>query len=172
MIIRPVDRNDYEAWRPLWDGYNAFYGRAGETALPENITRQTWARFLDDREPVDALVAELDGEIVGLAHTVIHRSTTRLADVCYLQDLFTAPEARGQGVARTLIATGKRTRPTKRPARCTTRWPSIRASSFTAAMCRPDDPASHQPPTTPPHRIPPSLQKQRPDTCHCQIDPL
>ncbi|WP_046155370.1 GNAT family N-acetyltransferase [Chromobacterium vaccinii] len=107
MIIRPVDRNDYQAWRPLWDGYNAFYGRAGETALPENITRQTWARFLDDREPVDALVAELDGKIVGLAHTVIHRSTTRLADVCYLQDLFTAPEARGQGVARALIDAAK-----------------------------------------------------------------
>ncbi|AVG16033.1 GNAT family N-acetyltransferase [Chromobacterium vaccinii] len=107
MIIRPVDRNDYEAWRPLWDGYNAFYGRAGETALPENITRQTWARFLDEREPVDALVAELDGKIVGLAHTIIHRSTTRLADVCYLQDLFTAPEARGQGVARALIDAAK-----------------------------------------------------------------
>ncbi|NHQ84058.1 GNAT family N-acetyltransferase [Chromobacterium vaccinii] len=107
MIIRPVDRNDYEAWRPLWDGYNAFYGRAGETALPENITRQTWARFLDDREPVDALVAELDGKIVGLAHTIIHRSTTRLADVCYLQDLFTAPEARGQGMARALIDAAK-----------------------------------------------------------------
>lgn len=107
MIIRPVDRNDCEAWRPLWDGYNAFYGRAGETALPENITRQTWARFLDDREPVDALVAELDGKIVGLAHTIIHRSTTRLADVCYLQDLFTAPEARGQGVARALIDAAK-----------------------------------------------------------------
>ncbi|MEN7432124.1 GNAT family N-acetyltransferase [Chromobacterium sp. TRC.1.1.SA] len=107
MIIRPVDRNDYEAWLPLWDGYNAFYGRAGETALPENITRQTWTRFLDDREPVDALVAELDGKIVGLAHTIIHRSTTRLADVCYLQDLFTAPEARGQGVARALIYAAK-----------------------------------------------------------------
>lgn len=107
MIIRPVDRNDYEAWLPLWDGYNAFYGRAGETALPENITRQTWTRFLDDREPVDALVAELDGKIVGLAHTIIHRSTTRLADVCYLQDLFTAPEARGQGVARALIDAAK-----------------------------------------------------------------
>ncbi|SUX30341.1 GNAT family N-acetyltransferase [Chromobacterium vaccinii] len=107
MIIRPVDRNDYQAWRPLWDGYNAFYERAGETALPENITRQTWARFLDDREPVDALVAELDGKIVGLAHTVIHRSTTRLADVCYLQDLFTTPEARGQGVARALIDAAK-----------------------------------------------------------------
>lgn len=50
-----------------------------------------------------ALVAERDGKIVGLAHTVTHLSTTRLADVCYLQDLFTVPEARGQGVARALI---------------------------------------------------------------------
>lgn len=47
MLIRSVEQNDLAAWRPLWDGYNAFYGRAGETALPEDITRQTWSRFLD-----------------------------------------------------------------------------------------------------------------------------
>ena len=33
----------------------------------------------------------------------MHPSTTS-ADVCYLQDLFTAPEVRGRGVARALIA--------------------------------------------------------------------
>jgi GNAT superfamily N-acetyltransferase len=33
----------------------------------------------------------------------VHPSTSAL-DVCYLQDLFTAPEARGKGVARALIA--------------------------------------------------------------------
>ncbi|OHX14010.1 GNAT family N-acetyltransferase [Chromobacterium sphagni] len=103
IVVRPAEQNDYQAWRPLWDGYNAFYGRSGETALPEEITRQTWARFHDDAEPVNALVAEHQGRIIGLVHTVIHRSTTRLADVCYLQDLFTVPEARGQGVARELI---------------------------------------------------------------------
>ncbi|WP_239161127.1 GNAT family N-acetyltransferase [Chromobacterium violaceum] len=103
MLIRSVEQNDLAAWRPLWDGYNAFYGRVGETALPEDITRQTWSRFLDHGSPVKALVAERDGKIVGLAHTVTHLSTTRLADVCYLQDLFTVPEARGQGVARALI---------------------------------------------------------------------
>ncbi|WP_434630053.1 GNAT family N-acetyltransferase [Chromobacterium sp. CV08] len=103
IVVRPVNQDDYPAWRPLWDGYNAFYGRDGESALPEAISDQTWSRFLDEREPMRALIAERDGRIAGLAHIVIHRSTTRLADVCYLQDLFTVPEARGRGIARALI---------------------------------------------------------------------
>lgn len=49
--VRPVERPDYEGWRPLWDGYNAFYGRVGETALPESITSTTWERFFSPDEP-------------------------------------------------------------------------------------------------------------------------
>jgi GNAT superfamily N-acetyltransferase len=101
--IRPVRRTDYEEWRPLWDGYNAFYGRSGATSLPEEITRTTWQRFFDTAEPVHALVAEEAGKVVGLAHYLYHRSTTRLHDVCYLQDLFTAPRLRGVGIGRRLI---------------------------------------------------------------------
>jgi GNAT superfamily N-acetyltransferase len=44
-----------------------------------------------------------DGRLVGIAHILFHRSTTRLTDVCDLQDLFTAEEARGRVVARRLI---------------------------------------------------------------------
>ncbi len=103
MIIRPVNAADLEAWRPLWDGYNAFYGRHGETALAQEISHTTWSRFLDPSEPVHALVAEHDGQLLGLAHFLFHRSTTQLELNCYLQDLFTAPGARGQGVGRALI---------------------------------------------------------------------
>lgn len=103
ISIRPIREQDQAQWRLLWDGYNAFYGRAGETALPEQITATTWARFLDPDEPVYAAVAEMDGQIVGLAHYLFHRSTTRLKDVCYLQDLFTEPSLRGKGVGRQLI---------------------------------------------------------------------
>ena len=103
LIVRPLASSDYDGWRPLWDGYNAFYQRSGPTALPEDITHATWTRFLDPTEPVHALVAEQAGRIVGLAHIVFHRSTTRLHDVCYLQDLFTAPELRGLGIGRLLI---------------------------------------------------------------------
>ena len=103
LIIRPLDPQDLAGWRPLWDGYNAFYGRSGPTALPESIMQVTWHRFFDPAEPVHALVAESAGRIVGLAHYIFHRSTTRLHDVCYLQDLFTAPDRRGLGVGRQLI---------------------------------------------------------------------
>jgi len=50
-----------------------------------------------------ALVAELDGRLVGLTHYLFHRSTTLLAPICYLQDLFTVPEMRRTGVGRALI---------------------------------------------------------------------
>ena len=103
VVIRPVLEQDYAAWMPLWNGYNAFYGRGGATALPEAITRSTWARFLDADEPVHALVAERDGQLLGLAHYLFHRSTTSLGNSCYLQDLITVDAARGMGVGRALI---------------------------------------------------------------------
>jgi GNAT superfamily N-acetyltransferase len=101
--VRPIRRGDFEAWRPLWEGYNAFYGREGATALPQGITQATWERFFSATEPVRALVAEHEGRLVGLAHHLFHRSTTRLHDVCYLQDLFTAESVRGRGAGRQLI---------------------------------------------------------------------
>ena len=103
FLVRPIERTDYAGWRPLWDGYNRFYGRHGSSALPERISELTWARFFAREEPVHALVAEQDGSLIGIAHFLFHRSTTRLTDVCYLQDLFTAEAARGQGVGRKLI---------------------------------------------------------------------
>ena len=103
LNIRSITRQDYADWRPLWDGYNAFYGRSGPTALAEQITAATWDRFFSASEPVHALVAEDEGRVVGIAHYLFHRSTTRLHDVCYLQDLFTSQQYRGRGVGRLLI---------------------------------------------------------------------
>ena len=103
-MIRFAVPADYDQWRPLWDGYNAFYGRSGPTALAEEITHVTWARFFDPGESMHCLVVEREGQLIGLAHYLFHRSMIAIKPVCYLQDLFTAPEARGQGVGRTLIA--------------------------------------------------------------------
>jgi GNAT superfamily N-acetyltransferase len=101
--VRPIERTDYEAWHSLWLGYNAFYGRVGQTALAADITAATWERFFAPREPVRAFVAEYMDRIVGLVHYLFHRSTTRRRDVCYLEDLFTKEELRGRGVGRQLI---------------------------------------------------------------------
>lgn len=103
FAIRLVTRADFDAWLPLWDGYNKFYGRHGATALPAEITRTTWARFFDAYEPVHALVAESEGRLLGLVHYIFHRSTTLLGPICYLQDLYTDEMARGGGVGQALI---------------------------------------------------------------------
>lgn len=103
LLIRSAVRDDFDQWLVLWDGYNEFYERVGPTALPQEITETTWARFFDPDEPMHALVAESGGRLVGLAHYLFHRSTTSIAPICYLQDLFTSGAQRGRGIGRQLI---------------------------------------------------------------------
>jgi GNAT superfamily N-acetyltransferase len=103
VLIRPIQKNDFAGWKPLWDGYNAFYGRKDATALSDEITSRTWSRFFDEYEPVNALVADRAGRLLGLVHYIFHRSTIALTTNCYLQDLFTLESARGKGVGRALI---------------------------------------------------------------------
>ena len=93
--LRPDDR---PRWQELFEGYNTFYGRV----LADAVYERAWARF-QDGVVMHALGARDDGELVGIAHFLVHPSTTA-ADSCYLQDLFTDPEARGRGAGRALIA--------------------------------------------------------------------
>lgn len=101
--IRSIRLKDHIEWIALWQGYNAFYGRDGANALPEDITQTTWDRLLSQDEPVHGVVAEFEGQLVGLAHFIFHRNTIHIEDTCYLQDLYTLLECRGRGVARQLV---------------------------------------------------------------------
>ena len=105
LRVRTVEPSDYDAWLPLWEGYNAFYGRSGETALPAAVTQSTWGRFFDEAEPVHGLVAVATGRLVGLAHYLFHRNTIRIEPTCYLQDLYADPDFRAGGVGRALMET-------------------------------------------------------------------
>ncbi len=103
IVIREVDKADHAQWQSLFSGYNAFYGRTGPTALPPEVVETTWQRLFDPAEPVHAIVAEVDGQLVGIAHYLFHRSTTQIQLTCYLQDLYTSEQSRGMGVGRKLI---------------------------------------------------------------------
>jgi GNAT superfamily N-acetyltransferase len=100
FVVRPIARSDRARWERLWSGYNRFY----ERRIPRKTTDATWSRFFAAGESVRALVAERDGRLLGIVHYLFHRSTSLLGPTRYLQDLFTAPEARGAGVGRALIA--------------------------------------------------------------------
>jgi GNAT superfamily N-acetyltransferase len=103
IAIRPLTASDRTQWEPLWQGYLAFY----KTELTPEITDATFARLTGGTEPMGGFVAERHGKLVGIVHWVVHRSTWNIRDICYLQDLFTAPEARGTGAGRALIAAVK-----------------------------------------------------------------
>jgi GNAT superfamily N-acetyltransferase len=99
VAIRPLGPEDRADWEPLWAGYLAFY----EATIPSTVTETTWARLNDPAEPMHALGAFVDGQLVGIVHYLFHRSTWTTGDYCYLQDLFTDEAARGRGAGRALI---------------------------------------------------------------------
>lgn len=96
--IAKLGAADRPRWTELWRAYLAFYA----TALPDHIFDETWARILHDTA-LHGLAARVDGSIVGITHFLFHSSAWTTTPVCYLQDLFVDPAARGHGAGRALI---------------------------------------------------------------------
>ena len=99
IIVRPAEAADEARWRELWRDYLIFY----EQALPQGVTDHTWLRILDPQSPIFAQMALHEGEVLGFAVAVVHEGTWTATPICYLEDLFVASEARGQGLGRALI---------------------------------------------------------------------
>ena len=97
--VRPLEPRDFDAWLPLWDGYNSFY----RNEVTAEVTENTFRRLHEGADGFFGLVAEHDGGLVGLAHAIFHPSTWTTRTYCYLEDLFVARTHRGSGAARALI---------------------------------------------------------------------
>ncbi|MEO1747442.1 MAG: GNAT family N-acetyltransferase [Pseudomonadota bacterium] len=98
--IRAARPQDRDVWRDLWTQYLVFY----EATVSEDVYSTTWNRIFIDRSDEPSCLLAWDGDkAVGLVHYFFHRHTWKVEKVCYLQDLFTAPAARGKGVGRALI---------------------------------------------------------------------
>ena len=97
--VRAARSDDYQAWYPLWRGYQAFY----KVDIAEDVSRLTWQRFFDANEPMHCDFVEVDGVVRGLVHSIDHRSCWMKERSCYLQDLFVEPGFRGQHLGRLLI---------------------------------------------------------------------
>ncbi|MEW1954470.1 GNAT family N-acetyltransferase [Terrabacter sp. NPDC080008] len=95
--IRRLEPADRERWEELFRAYIRFYERElGDTAYD-----RAWRELASDAR-LHGRGAWLDGRLVGITHFLVHPSTSE-PDLCYLEDLFTDPAVRGQGVATALV---------------------------------------------------------------------
>jgi GNAT superfamily N-acetyltransferase len=99
VMVRGMEPTDYDAWLPLWQGYQQFY----RVNIPAATSAITWTRILDPGEPIHGGLAVCEGRPVGIVHYIMHRSCWTIGDYCYLQDLFVVDGQRGLGAGRKLI---------------------------------------------------------------------
>lgn len=99
VTIRPAEAKDEARWRELWAGYIKFY----RASVAEEVTANTWKHILDAESNIAALVAVRDGVVIGICNYLFHDSTWSTKPICYLQDLYVDPDARGGGAAKALI---------------------------------------------------------------------
>ena len=99
MIVRAVAAWDLAAWEQLYADYAAFYGAAQTEAMRATV----WAWLMDAAHGTEGLVAEVDGEVVGLAHYRAFARPLSASVGGFLDDLFVGPEARGTGAAEALV---------------------------------------------------------------------
>ena len=100
ITIRPIETADRAVWESLWTGYLEYY----ETSVTPEVYETSFTRLLgNDPNEFHGLIAELDGKAVGLVHYLFHRHMWKTENTVYLQDLYTSPDARGQGVGKLLI---------------------------------------------------------------------
>src|SRR5690348_13224880 len=97
--IRPLAPADEQRWRELFRAYRVFY----ELPESEEVVSRAWGWFMDPTHECNALVAETNDEILGFAHHRRMSSPYTGTSGIFLDDLFTAPEARGKGIGRALI---------------------------------------------------------------------
>ena len=97
--IREAVPGDEAAFRRLWAAYLDYYAMP----LAEEVTAATWARILDPGAPMGLRLIEVAGAVEGFALYLHHPSSWVTGDDCYLEDLFVAPQRRGQGLGRALI---------------------------------------------------------------------
>lgn len=100
VAIRSIAASDRADWQSLWTDYLTFYNARVDDAVYDS----TFGRLIgDDPQDYSGFVAEQDGQLVGLVHFLFHRHCWKIENVCYLQDLYAAPNVRGSGVGRKLI---------------------------------------------------------------------
>ena len=104
VLVRQISQSDKSVWLNLYHSYLEFYESESDNQSVELL----WNRVTKDNPEIQALVAELDGVVLGIAHFHYQLSTWTQTWHCYLEDLYVSEEVRGRGIATALIEEVKR----------------------------------------------------------------
>ena len=99
MQVRQGTIADLEDLVPLFDGYRTFYGQHPDEALARSF-------LLDRLRHLQSIIfiAFSDDQAIGFAQLFPSFSSGRVARTFILNDLFVAPQARGKGAGKALLA--------------------------------------------------------------------
>ena len=97
--VRAIEARDRDDWDRLYEGYAAFYRVEQTPAMRDAV----WSWLMDPGHEVEGLVAQGEAGLLGLAHVRPFARPLSASTGGFLDDLFVAPESRGQGVAAALI---------------------------------------------------------------------
>ena len=102
MTIETVSESNFERVLPLIGHYQEFYQRVCD----EGANRRHFGQLLGGQSPMGVQFVAIDasGQALGFATLYFLPSSLGACLSCVLNDLFTLPSARGQGVGRALIA--------------------------------------------------------------------
>ena len=98
--VRPIEPADHDVWASLFAAYREFYELDEDAAVVDRV----WMWIQDSRHETNALVALVDGTVVGFAHHRLYARPSEGGKGLFLDDLFTLPDVRGRGVGRALIS--------------------------------------------------------------------
>lgn len=97
LNIRPLKFDDFPGWVPLWDGNNLGHH-------DDAVTTETWGRLCDPKNTqVNGLCAEMNNEILGIVHYILHPTTGQINLVCYMQDVYVSPDHRRKGIGMRMV---------------------------------------------------------------------
>lgn len=99
LIVRAINPGDREWWEASFRGYRDFYKQPHDPEIIERV----WGWLNDPTHETRGIAAVQGGRVIGIAHFRTFARPLAGSTGLYLDDLFTTPEARGQGVATALL---------------------------------------------------------------------
>lgn len=99
-LVRDLEKSDRMSWVELYRGYREFYG----VPASDEAVATTWGWMIGREHGLRGIVAiDARGQVMALANLRLFARPSAGKMGLYLDDLFTAPAARGTGAASALL---------------------------------------------------------------------